>query len=54
LREQDYFWLTIQRNDRAHSEDSETFVVLNGGISVTPLQFERTAVEALVELKNTL
>lgn len=54
LRAQDYFWLTIQRNDRSHSEDSETFVVLNGGISVTPLQFERTAVEALVELKNTL
>lgn len=42
MREQDYYWLNIDRHDRADAEGSETFVVMNGGICVTPLRFERS------------
>jgi 5'-nucleotidase len=53
-REQDYFWLHIDRHDREDAPDSETRVVLNGGISVTPLRFERTEPDVLAQLREQL
>jgi 5'-nucleotidase len=47
----DYFWLTIRRGARSNPEGSETAVVLKGGVSITPLQFERTNMDALSALK---
>jgi 5'-nucleotidase len=46
----DYHWLTFQRGPRQDMPDSEASVVAAGGISVTPLQFERTSESALAEL----
>jgi 5'-nucleotidase len=48
----DYYWLTIRRGARSNPEGSETAVVLKGGVSVTPLQFERTNVNALAALRG--
>jgi 5'-nucleotidase len=48
----DYYWLTIKRGAQANAEGSETAVVLQGGVSVTPLQFERTNQRALASLKG--
>ena len=47
LRNHNYYWLNIRRGSRSNPADSETAVVLEAGISVTPLQFERTNVRAL-------
>jgi 5'-nucleotidase len=54
MREQGYYWLNIHRHDRADTEDSETFVVVNGGVSVTPLRFERTDLDVMQRLKSSL
>jgi len=54
LREQNYFWLSISRIDRPNAEDSETSVVFGGGISVTPLRFERTELTEVDELRRRL
>ncbi|MEO8297848.1 MAG: 5'/3'-nucleotidase SurE [Burkholderiales bacterium] len=43
----DYHWLQFHRRQREEPADSETTVVMSGRISVTPLQFERTAEGAL-------
>jgi 5'-nucleotidase len=51
MRRQDYYWLSIRRGKRSNPEGSETAVVLKGGVSVTPLQFERTNMDALSALK---
>jgi 5'-nucleotidase len=49
----DYYWLTIRRNTARHNpEGTETAVVQKGGVSITPLQFERTNVEALSALRR--
>jgi 5'/3'-nucleotidase len=53
-RGQDYYWLNIRRGARRNLEPSETAVVLKGGVSVTPLQFERTNTEALSTLKRSV
>ena len=37
-----YFWLRFQRAKRDNPPGSETAIVLAGGVSVTPLRFERT------------
>jgi 5'-nucleotidase len=37
-----YHWLRFDRAPREDAADSETVVVGSGGVSVTPLQFERT------------
>jgi 5'-nucleotidase len=50
----DYYWLNFCRGARTNPEGSETAVVLNGGVSVTPLQFERTNTQALSLLRNNL
>jgi 5'-nucleotidase len=52
-RGQDYYWLNIRRGARRNPETSETAAVLEGGVSVTPLQFERTNAEALSMLKRS-
>jgi len=44
----DYHWLKFHRGPRQEDADTEAAVVAAGGISVTPLQFERTAEGALV------
>jgi 5'-nucleotidase len=54
MREQGYYWLNIDRHERPDFDDSETFVVTHGGVSVTPLRFERTDLEVMSRLKNTL
>ncbi|ODJ94886.1 5'/3'-nucleotidase SurE [Pseudomonas viridiflava] len=51
MRERDYFWLSIHRHDLADAPGSETHVVMNGGVSVTPLRFERTDTTMLDQLK---
>jgi 5'-nucleotidase len=51
LRNNAYYWLSIRRGSQLNPLGSETAVVLAGGISVTPLQFERTNTEALSFLK---
>jgi 5'-nucleotidase len=48
----DYYWLNFTRGPLANSEASETAIVLNGGVSVTPLQFERTNTKALSLLRK--
>ncbi|MFF7709264.1 5'/3'-nucleotidase SurE [Pseudomonas sp. NPDC007930] len=50
LREQAYYWLNIRRSDQDDAEDSETRVLAAGGISVTPLHFERTEEHARLGL----
>ena len=47
-----YHWLQFHRESHEDAPDSETAVVRAGGISVTPLQFERTG-EAALELLRT-
>jgi 5'-nucleotidase len=42
------------RHERPDFDDSETFVVTHGGVSVTPLRFERTDLEVMSRLKDTL
>jgi 5'-nucleotidase len=51
-RGNDYYWLSIRRGARTNPESSETAIVLNGGVAVTPLQFERTNTQALSRLRN--
>jgi 5'-nucleotidase len=46
----DYHWLRFHRERHQDPPDSEAAVVAAGGISVTPLQFERSAEAALAEL----
>jgi 5'-nucleotidase len=48
-----YYWLNIRRGAQKNPENSETAVVREGGVSVTPLQFERTNAEALSMLKRS-
>ena len=43
FRESSYYWLSITRHQHPEAADTETRVVTQGGISVTPLQFDRTA-----------
>lgn len=49
-----YHWLQFHRELFKDSDDSETAVIASGGISVTPLQFERTneAVFAGLDIDN--
>ncbi|CAH2601271.1 5'-nucleotidase SurE 1 [Rhodovastum atsumiense] len=49
-----YHWLRLHRSARQDAEQSETAVVAAGGVSVTPLRFERTHEETLVQLRNIL
>lgn len=41
-RGMDYVWLRFERGERDNPPDSETAVVMAGGVSATPLAFERT------------
>lgn len=52
LRNNDYYWLNIRRGAQLNPPGSETAVVLEGGISVTPLRFERTDAKALSFLRG--
>jgi 5'-nucleotidase len=54
MREQDYYWLNIERHDRGDAPGSETFVVINGGVSVTPLRFERSDQAAAQSLREQI
>ena len=37
-----YYWLRFDRGRRENGPDTETAVAMGGGVSVTPLRFERT------------
>ncbi len=50
----DYHWLSFNRGARNDLPDSEASVIASGCVSVTPLQFERTAEQALAELQLAL
>lgn len=50
----DYHWLSFNRGPRNDLPDSEASVIASGCVSVTPLQFERTAETALAELALAL
>lgn len=52
-RAQPYYWLRFQRAGTDPVPDSETVVVKSGGVSVTPLRFERTDAQALAALRET-
>lgn len=54
VRDQDYYWLNIHRDQVDDYEDSETAVVLSGGVSATPLRFERTDREVMARLQEQL
>ncbi len=54
MREQGYYWLNIDRHERPDFDDSETFVVTQGGVSATPLRFERTDLEVMSRLRRNL
>lgn len=54
MREQGYYWLNIDRHERPDFEDSETFVVTHGGVSATPLRFERTDVQVMNQLRSQM
>jgi 5'-nucleotidase len=53
-RGKDYHWLQFRRSGLQNAPDSETAVVAAGGISVTPLQFERTNDDAVTGLAAAL
>jgi 5'-nucleotidase len=46
-----YYWMKFKRARREDAPDSETTVVMAGGIAVTPLRFDRTAEPSLDELR---
>jgi 5'-nucleotidase len=50
----DYHWLRFQRGARVNDPDSETAVVAAGGVSVTPLAFDRTDEAAFGRLSAAL
>jgi 5'-nucleotidase len=50
----DYFWLRFQRGPRENAPDSETAVVASKRISVTPLHFDRTALQTFETLQAAL
>jgi 5'-nucleotidase len=50
----DYHWLKFHREPRTEPEDSEASMVARGFVTVTPLQFERTADGALGPLQAIL
>jgi len=50
----DYSWLHITRGQHADAIGSETEVIAAGGITVTPLQFERTAEQVWFRLTEEL
>jgi 5'-nucleotidase len=48
-----YYWLKFKRAPNKDAADSEAVVVLSGGVSVTPLRFERTDQAALQRLRGS-
>lgn len=53
-RGQSYYWLRFLREGTDAIVDSEAAVVRAGGVSVTPLHFERTDTQALAQLRAAL
>ena len=51
FREANYYWLNITRHQHPEASDTETQVVTQGGISVTPLEFDRTAIALREQLQ---
>ncbi|WP_059411496.1 5'/3'-nucleotidase SurE [Cupriavidus basilensis] len=49
-----YHWLQFSRGPRPDAPDSEAMVIGRGGVSVTPLRFERTNEEAALGLAERL
>jgi 5'-nucleotidase len=49
-----YHWLRIRRGPRENAPDTETAVVMAGGVAVTPLRFERTDDVLFDRLKASL
>jgi len=47
-----YYWLKFKRARRDDAPDSETTVVMAGGVAVTPLRFERTDDAALRQMRE--
>lgn len=54
FREATYYWLNITRHAQAEAADTETQVVTQGGISVTPLAFDRTALALRDQLQRAV
>ena len=54
FREASYYWLNITRHQRPEAADTETEVVTQGGISVTPLQFDRSALALREQLQQAI
>ena len=50
-RTENYHWLRFRRGRPQNAPDAEAAVIAAGGISVTPLQFERTDEAALAQLR---
>lgn len=50
----DYYWMRFQRGRRDNAPDTETAVIASGGISVTPISFERTDERAFAVLTGAL
>ena len=54
LRGGDYHWLNFRRGPRDNPPDAESVVVAAGGITVTPLRFERTDEAGFAALSQML
>ena len=54
FREAKYYWLSITRHQHPEALDTETRVVTQGGISVTPLEFDRTAIALREHLRTAV
>ncbi|MDQ0435559.1 MULTISPECIES: 5'/3'-nucleotidase SurE [Pantoea] len=47
-----YFWISLSRSILTSDSGSEAAAIINGNITITPLQFERTQKNVLRKLRN--
>jgi 5'-nucleotidase len=50
----DYYWMRFRRGPRENEPDTETAVIASGGISVTPIYFDRTDERTFAVLADAL
>ncbi|EWY39596.1 5'-nucleotidase [Skermanella stibiiresistens SB22] len=53
-REKSYYWLRFMRERRALAPDTDVAALKRGAVAVTPLKFDRTDMDAMTSLRQTL
>lgn len=53
-REKAYYWLRFLRERRELAPDTDVAALKRGAVAVTPLKFDRTDLDAMVDLRKTL